>query len=397
MPIKKAPAKKAGRPAKAAAKKAAPAAAKKVAPKVVAKKAATKKTAVVADKKQVLRRKPIKVGVVGLGRAGWNIHVNRMRGDQRFIITDVCDFQEDRLKEANKEFGCNTFSDFDDFLKNAECELVVIASQSVAHAPQTIAALKSGRDVLVEKPMSMTAAEATKMIKAANTAGKKLFVHQNYRYHADVQYLRELLANKSLGDVFEIRIRALQFTRRSDWQTLQKFGGGTLNNTCPHFIDAALLLLESPVKQQFSDLKLTVSAGDADDHVKVLLKGENGRVIDLEISGACAFTEPLWTVLGTAGTLRSDGKTSTIKYFDPKKLKQLKVTETPAEGRKYGNDDKIPWKEKIEPSVPKKLSGDYYDNVWRVLRYGAEQEVKPEEVYNVMRVIEKAHKDSDGL
>jgi predicted dehydrogenase len=392
VPIKKATAKKAGRPAKAGAKKAAPVAAKKV-----VKKAAAKNTAVAADKKQVLRRKPVKVGVVGLGRAGWNIHVNRMRGDQRFIISDVCDFQEDRLKEAKEEFGCNTFTDFEDFLKNAECELVVIASQSVAHAPQSIAVLKSGRNVLVEKPMSMTAAEATKMIKAASSADKKLFVHQNYRYHLDVQYLRELLAGKLLGDVFEIRIRALNFSRRSDWQTLQKFGGGTLNNTCPHFIDAAMILLESPVKQQFSDLKLTVSAGDADDHVKVLLKGENDRVVDLEISGACAFSEPLWTVLGTAGTLRSDGKTSTIKYFDPKKLKALKVTETPAEGRKYGNGDKIPWKEKIEPSVPKNPSGDYYDNVWRVLRYGAEQDVKPEEVYEVMRVIEKAHKDNPGL
>jgi len=397
VPIKKAPAKKAGRPAKAAVKKAAPAAAKKVAPKAVAKKAAVKKTAVVADKKQVLRRKPIKVGVVGLGRAGWNIHVNRMRDDQRFIISDVCDFQKDRLKEANEEFGCNTFTDFDDFLKNAECEMVVVASQSIAHAPQTIAALKSGRDVLVEKPMSITSAEATKMIKAANAADKKLFVHQNYRYHADVQYLREVLDSKLLGDVFEIRARALGFNRRSDWQTLQKFGGGCLNNTCPHFIDTCLLLLESPVKDQFSDLRHTVDAGDADDHVKILLRGENKRVIDLEVSTTCAFPETKWTLLGTNGTLKSDGSTSTIKYFDPKKLKPLKVNENPAEGRKYGNDDKIPWQEKVEASVPKKPSGDYYDNVWRVLRYGAEQEVKPEEVYNVMRVIEKAHKDSDGL
>ena len=397
MPIKKATTKKAGLPAKAAAKKAAPATAKKVAKKAAVKKAAVKDTAAAADKKQVLRRKPIKVGVVGLGRAGWNIHVNRMRGDQRFIISDVCDREEDRLKEANKEFGCNTFTNFDDFLKNAECELIVIASQSKDHGPQTIAGLKSGRHVLVEKPISMSASEAAKMIKTANTTGKILFPHQNYRYHLDVQYLREILASKLLGDVFEIRIRTAGFTRRSDWQTLQKLGGGVLNNTCPHFIDAALVLLESPVKQQFSDLKHTTDAGDADDHVKILLKGENGRVIDLESSTSCAFSDNLWTLLGTAGTLKSDGKTSTIKFFDPKKLKPLKATETPAAGRKYGNDDEIPWQEKIEPSVPKNPTGDYYDNVWRVVRYGAEQEVKPEEVLEVMRVIEKAHKDNPGL
>lgn len=417
VPIKKTIGKKRGRPAKDAAEKKVAAPAKKgrpakaaspavpatTAPKakssLPAKKAAAPKKATAAktDKKQVLRRKPIKMGVVGLGRAGWNIHVNRMRDDQRFIISDVCDWDENRLKEAKELFDCNTFENFEDFLKNAECEMVVIASQSVAHASQSIAALKSGRHVLVEKPMCMTSAEATKMIKAANAADQKLFVHQNYRYHPDVQYLRELLEKKTLGDVFEIRIRTASFTRRSDWQTLQKLGGGVLNNTCPHLIDTALLLLESPVKKQFSDLKHTVDAGDADDHVKILLKGENGRVIDLESSTTCAFGESKWTVLGTNGTLKSDGSTSNIKFFDPKKLKPLQATETPAAGRKYGNEDVIPWQEKVEASVPSNPSGDYYDNIWKVIRYGSAQDVKPEEVYQVMRVIEKAHKDNPGL
>lgn len=339
---------------------------------------------------------PVKVGVVGLGRAGWGIHVRRMRDDKRFQITAVSDLQEDRLNEAKAEFGCQTFTNIDDLLRDGDIDVVAIASQSVDHAAHAIAVLNSGRHVIVEKPMAMNVEEADAMIEAAKASGKKLFVHQNYRYHADVQHIKEVIDSGILGNVFEIRIRALHFSRRNDWQTLQKFGGGNLNNTCPHFIDAALLLLDSPVKRIFTDLQLTTDVGDADDHTKILLKGENGRFIDLEVSTSCAFPEYKWTLLGTAGTLRSDGKTSEIKYFDPAELQPLTVNEGTPENRAYGSGDVLPWKEETRPSTTE-VPTDFYDNVYAVLHEGAAMDITPEEVREVMRVIETAHKENPPL
>ncbi|MDF2441055.1 MAG: hypothetical protein JWN98_2039 [Abditibacteriota bacterium] len=340
--------------------------------------------------------RPISVGVIGLGRAGWDIHVKRLRGDERFRIAAVTDFQPDRLAEARDEFGCETFESFEALLKGSDCELIVVASQSVAHGPQTIAAFKAGHHVVTEKPMAMSVSEATRMIKAGEASGKKLFVHQNYRYHGDIRHILEVIKSKVLGDVFEVRIRVLNFSRRNDWQTLQKYGGGCLNNTCPHFVDAALLILGSPVARMFSDLKLTTDVGDADDHVKILLKGENGRVVDLEVSTSCAFTEPKWTVLGTRGTLRSDGKTSELKYFDPKKLKPLKVYETPPQNRQYGSGETIEWTEETRPSVAE-IPSDFYDNVFDVIRKNKKQEISPESVREVIRVIERAHRENPPL
>jgi len=342
------------------------------------------------------KTKPIKVGVVGLGRAGWDIHVRRLRGDERFQITAVTDFLEDRLNEAKTEFGCETYADFDALIAGADCELVVIASQSKDHAAQSIAAAKSGRHVVVEKPMATSVSDATRMIKAAEKAETKLFVHQNYRYHPDVRHVQEVIKSGILGRVFEIRFRQLGFSRRNDWQTLQKFGGGTLNNTCPHSIDAALMFLDSPVKSMFADLQLTTDVGDADDHVKLILKGENGRVVDLEVSTSCAFEEYKWMILGTAGTMRSNGVTSEFKYFDPKKAKPLKVYETPPVGRKYGSGDVLPWVEESRPTSTE-VPSDFYDNVHAVLRNRKKQEITPESVREVIRVIEKAHKDNPPL
>lgn len=342
------------------------------------------------------QQNPLKVGVIGLGRAGWDIHVLRLRDDKRFSVSAVNDLNDDRRAQAQTELGSEPFSNYDEFLKNADCELVIVASQSVDHARHTIEALESGRHVVVEKPMAMNTTEAQRMIDASHAAGKKLFVHQNYRYNPDVRHIQEVVSSGLLGRVFEIRVRALNFSRRNDWQTLQKYGGGNLNNTCPHFIDAGLVLLESPLKSMFADLQLTTDVGDADDHAKIILKGENGRVIDLEISTSCAFTEPKWTVLGTAGTLRSDGTTSEIKYFDPAELKPLVVQEGTPANRAYGSGEELPWREETRSSLAE-VPSDFYDNVFAVLRNGAAMDILPEQVLEVIRVIEKSHADNAPL
>jgi len=339
---------------------------------------------------------PIAVGVIGLGRAGWDIHVKRLSGDGRFRVVAVSDIQKERCREAEAKFQCESFSDYRQLVKRAQCELVVVASQSVDHAKHCVAVLKSGRHAVVEKPMAMNTREAKRMIAASELANKKLFIHQNYRYNSDFRHIQEFIGSGLLGRVFEIRIRALGFARRSDWQTLQKFGGGNLNNTCPHFIDAALLLLDSPVRRLFTDLQLTTDVGDADDHAKIVFKGENGRVIDLEVSTSCAFSEPKWTVLGTAGTLRSDGASSEIKYFDPGLLEPLEINEGPPVGRAYGNGEVLPW---IEKSVPSKATvpTDFYDNVFSVIRDGAKLDVTPQQVQEVIRIIEIAHRENSPL
>src|ERR1051325_1237811 len=264
--------------------------------------------------------KPIKVAVVGLGRAGWDIHVRRMRGRPEFQITAIADFEEARRNEAKAEFACATFHDYRSLLKSADAELVVVASQSSTHAEISIAALKSGRHVVVEKPMATSVKDAQRMTAACRAARKNLFVHQNYRYLPDSRHVMEVVrSGKPIGDVFEIRIRNLGFARRNDWQTLKKYGGGVLNNAGPHFVDIALQLLESPLKDLWSDLQLITDAGDTEDHVKLLLRGKNGRVVDIELCTSCAFPEPKWTLLGSNGTLVSDGKTSQVKRFDPAK------------------------------------------------------------------------------
>ena len=340
-----------------------------------------------------MAKSPIKVAVVGLGRSGYGIHIKRLRGDDRFQIAAVTDWIPARCKEVQKEFGSEIFPDVESLLKGADAEAVIVASYSNTHAPISIAAMKSGRAALCEKPIADSVADAKKMLATAEKTGQKLLVHHNYRFFPETRYLLDVIKSGRIGKVFEIRMRALGFGRRYDWQTLRKFHGGVINNTCPHFIDIGLQLLGSPVKDTFCDLKQIASYGDVEDHVKVLLRSENGRVYDMEVSSVCKFPEPKWTLLGSNGTLISDGSKAKIAWFDPKKAGKYSVMEKPTPDRSYVSDTKLPWQEEEVPAVGPSI-GDYYDNVYAVLREGKKMVVKPEEALEVVRVTQDCKKKS---
>ena len=340
-----------------------------------------------------MSKQPIKVAIVGLGRSGYDIHIRRLRGDDRFRITAVTDWIPKRRKEVQEEFGCETFSDVDALLKGADAEAVIVASYSDTHAPISIQALKSGRAAICEKPIADSVADSRKMLATAEKTGQKLLIHHNYRFFPETRHLMEIVGSGRIGEVFEIRLRVLGFGRRYDWQTLRKFHGGVLNNTCPHFVDIGLQLLAAPVKEVFCDLRQIASYGDVEDHVKVLLRAENGRVYDMEVSSVCKFEEPKWTLLGSHGTLVSDGKTSKIAWFDPKKAGKYRVLEKPTPDRSYVTDTKLPWQEEEIPSAGKPI-GDFYDNVYGVLREQEPMVVTPQEALEVVRVTQECKKKS---
>jgi len=297
------------------------------------------------------------------------------------------------MEEVKAEFGCATFPDHRALLKGADAEVVVVASYSDTHPALSRDVLRSGRHCICEKPIADSVAAAQSMIAAAQASGKKLLVHHNYRFFPETRHLLDVIKTKRIGEVFEIRMRSYHFARRWDWQTMRKHDGGVLNNTCPHFLDIGLQLLGSPVKEAFCDLKLLRSLGDVEDHVKVILKAESGRVYDMEVSSVCKFPEPKWTVLGSNGTLQSDGRTSKIEWFDPKKLSKLRQIEAPLPDRSYCNDTGIPWQSEEVPSRGPDI-GDFYDNVWAVLREGKPMVVKPEEALEVVRVTQLCKRKS---
>ena len=246
------------------------------------------------EKTLKMNKKAIKIGILGIGRAGWGMHIPELKQyPDEFQVVAVCDRLPERLKKFGEENpGVKLFENVDDFLKCPEIELVSIAVPSSLHIEFGIRALNAGKYVFQEKPVALTYSDVQKLKAAAPEFTEKLFFRHNRRFEACFNHIREIIKDGILGDVYEIKMCRHNFDFRADWQTLIGCGGGQLNNWGPHLIDQALQLLEAPVESVWSDLKNIAARGDAEDHLKVILRGTNHRVIDIEISGGVALSSP---------------------------------------------------------------------------------------------------------
>jgi predicted dehydrogenase len=314
----------------------------------------------------------VPVGIIGLGRSGWGIHADLIEADGGFAVVAAADAMEERRREANERFGCATYVDYHDLLADPKVELVLVATPSHLHTRVSIEALQAGKHVVCEKPMALSTADADAMIDAAKRAGRLLTVFHNRRFDPDFLKVKEVIDSGKLGPVHLVRMGHYIYERRADWQMLRRFGGGMLNNWGVHFVDRALVLLSYKVTSVSADMRHTVGSGDADDHVKVVLKGENGMVVDLELMSCCAMDLPAWVVLGNYGTLTGSKEHLTWRYYDPAKVPPVPPAyEGPAIGRKFAEPEDLPWVEESAYTPETNENGRiFYRALYRTLREG---------------------------
>jgi scyllo-inositol 2-dehydrogenase (NADP+) len=337
---------------------------------------------------------PIKVGIAGQGRSGWGIHARLLEPlDELYEVVAVADRLPERQREAETRFDCRAYPSLEAMLQDDEVELVVNSLPSYLHPSGSIAALQAGKHVVCEKPMAVRVADADAMIDAAQQAGRVLTVFQNYRYDADFQKVQEVIASGVLGRIVLIRMAWQSFSRRWDWQTLQKYDGGTLNNTGPHPLDMALQFFGPTKPEVFCHLERTLTLGDAEDHVKLILHGPDAPMIDLEVTSACAYRQDPWLVMGTQGTLTGTRRALQWKYMDPAKLEPREVDERPTPDRSY-NREPIEWTEaswdRSEFTGPGHTG--FYLDLYETIRHDKPLKITPESVRRQVEVLEECHR-----
>jgi len=338
---------------------------------------------------------PIGVGVIGLGRAGREMHVQELSLCHGFRIAAGCDQLAERTQRLADEFGASPYSDHRELLADPNVELAVVATRQDTHVAIAIEALRAGKHVVIEKPMGLNVAEAESVVAVAVETGRLVLPRHNRRWDHDFQHVCEVMQSGILGEVFYIRLCRHNYNRRDDWQTLKRFGGGLLNNWGPHLIDHALQFLKERPAIAFSELKHVVSAGDAEDHVRITLKGSGNMTVDIEVSGGVALGEPWYRVMGSLGTLVCSGGESTLKYLDPAELSPIAAHEgTPPEDAGFGRSRPLPWHEETHVAEPASPMPSFYECAYRTIRQGEPFPVTPEDALNVTWVIEEARKGS---
>ncbi len=337
---------------------------------------------------------PITVGIAGLGRAGWGMHRSELSGrPERYRIVAGCDTLPARRALLAEISGARAYRTVEQLVRDPEVELVSIATRSPDHVDHALLALSAGKKVFVEKPVATTYAEARRLVRQAGRNRGNLFVRHNRRYESAFNQILDIVRSGLLGEVAEIKLRRHHFARRDDWQTLMRHGGGQLLNWGPHVVDHALQFLESPVASMWSDLQRIAAVGDAEDHVRILLRGENGRVVDLEISGGAALGEPVYWIAGSRGGLTADNKSIRLRHLDPAvKLPPRRAKSGTPEHGSFGSKEALAWIEQTLPVESEFAPACIWDDLYETLRHGRAFRVTLEESLEVMRILTLARK-----
>lgn len=343
-----------------------------------------------------MTQEQIRVGIAGLGRSGWSIHAKLLEPlGEHYQVASVVDADPARREEAIERFDCQAYDNYDALLADPGVELVVVSLPNFLHADAAIQALAAGKHVVCEKPMATSLADADRMVAAAAQSDKTLTIFQQRRYNPDFVKVKEIIDSGILGRIVQIRLYATGFSRRWDWQTLQKFGGGSLNNTGPHFLDMALQLFGPAEPQVLCQLDRTLTLGDADDHVKLMLKADDAPAVDIEISSAAAYPSPMWTVLGTRGGLTGSASELQWKWIVDAEMPPHQLDTAPTPNRSY-NRDQLTWHEDswTQPKEGTDPHAGFYTDLFATIRGDKPLVITPESVRRVIWLQEECHRQN---
>jgi len=144
----------------------------------------------------------IRIGVIGYGY--WGPNLVRNFADLRDAgVTMVADRRRERLGQVERRYpSVRTTTDAADLIQSADVDAVVIATPVEQHFDLTMAALRAGKHVLVEKPIASSSEQAERMIEEARRRRLVLMVDHTFVYTGAVQKIRDLTRNGDLGDIY---------------------------------------------------------------------------------------------------------------------------------------------------------------------------------------------------
>lgn len=347
--------------------------------------------------------KPIGVGVIGLGRSGFSIHVSALsKKTDKYRLVAVCDPIKPRVNEVSDKHACRGFDSIEEVLEHPDVELVIVATPNIFHVEHVLMALRAGKHVVCEKPFGYTTKDVDEMIAESRKSGKIVQPFQQRRYEDDFLKVKEVCESGALGKISFIRICWHGFNRRWDWQTTRKMGGGQLFNNGPHLVDHALELFGPKDPEVWCDLRNALSSGDAEDEFMVVMRAEGCPTIQAEILATSAYPQPRWYVCGTKGSLVGTTSKITWKTVDWSQLPEPKLSLESTPDRSY-NSEKLTWKEETWEVGGSNFGGAgaqpaevpvflFYDDVWKSIRTGAPQVITQQSVRRRVAVMEQCHK-----
>lgn len=149
----------------------------------------------------------LRLGIVGAGAAPqWYYFPATQHWSDRIQLTAICDIDESRARQFSEQYGATPYTDYATMLEWADIDAVAVLTPHHLHAEQVLAALESGRHVMVEKPLTDTLDDALKVCELAERKGLYVSCAPPNMLHPGQRRLMELVAKGVIGDVNLVKI-----------------------------------------------------------------------------------------------------------------------------------------------------------------------------------------------
>lgn len=242
----------------------------------------------------------LRVALIGYGAAGRTFHAPLLRHTAGVELAVVATSRGDELALALP--GVEAVSAPQDALSRGDIDLVVIASPNATHAPLAEAALRAGKHVVVDKPFTLSLADARALVALAEASGKLITVFQNRRWDGDFLGLQAALRAGRIGRVTHLESRFDRFRPKVQdrWRERAEEGGGIWFDLGPHLVDQVLCLFGLP-QRVGGRLANQREGARADDWCEAWLD-YGGLQVTLSASVLVGGGMPRFAVHGTAGS-----------------------------------------------------------------------------------------------
>jgi predicted dehydrogenase len=229
---------------------------------------------------------PFRVAVIGLGNAGYTLHLPALEGMADVAVVAGVDPDAGRRERAAARFKVPTFDDFDAMLAQAAPDVVVIATPPDTHADFALRSLAAGAHVLCEKPFVSSLDEADRIIAAAAAAGRRVALNHEFREMPIFRALRDAARPSDVVFAQVWQLMDLPPWAEPGWrgQMLQR----TLYEAGVHLVDFLMALFgEKPVAVSATTSTCGVREGETDAVALVTLEFSRGRLAQIVQNRLC--------------------------------------------------------------------------------------------------------------
>jgi UDP-N-acetyl-2-amino-2-deoxyglucuronate dehydrogenase len=259
--------------------------------------------------------KKVKFAIVGCGHIGKR-HAEMAARNAEAELVALCDIA-DKTSLGIERFEVPFFASIDELLaSDIQIDVLNICTPNGLHSEQAEKALDKGIHIVVEKPIGLSKAKCEKVIFKALRNHKHVFAVMQNRYSPPSEWLKDIVENKIIGDVFTVQVNCYwnrddRYYKNGGWKGTSDLDGGTLFTQFSHFIDIMYWL--------FGDVK-NIQGKFADFTHKDSTDFEDSGLISFDFvdggMGCLNYSTAVWgqnlesslTIIGSKGSVKVGGQ-----------------------------------------------------------------------------------------